>query len=71
MNGKITYDGTTGLLNNNAAEVTHAATTKTVTLTVTVAEDVENFAIILASKGDCGQAVNVQLSNISLSASAD
>ncbi|WP_251546396.1 Ig-like domain-containing protein [Pumilibacter intestinalis] len=71
VNGKITHDGTTGLLNNNAAEVTHAATTKTVTLTVTVAEDVENFAIILASKGDCGQAVNVQLSNISLSASAD
>lgn len=70
-NGKITYDGTTGLLNGNAAEVTHAATSKTVTLTITVAEDTENFAIVLASKGDCGQAVNVQLSNISLSASAN
>ena len=67
-NGNISYNGETGLLSENAAEVTHVATARTVNLTVTVAEDTENFAIILASKGDCGQAVNVALSNISLTA---
>ncbi len=65
-NGNISYNGETGLLSENAAEVTHAATARTVNLTVTVAEDTENFAIILASKGDCGQPVNVALTNISL-----
>ena len=65
-NGNISYNGETGLLSENAAEVTHAATARTVNLTVTVVEDTENFAIILASKGDCGQPVNVALTNISL-----
>ena len=65
-NGNISYNGETGLLSGNAAEVTHAATAKTVSLNITLAEDIENFAIILASNGDCGQAVNVALSNISL-----
>ena len=65
-NGNISYNGKTGLLSENAAEVTHVATARTVNLTVTVAEDTENFAIILASKGDCGQPVNVALTNISL-----
>ena len=65
-NGNISYDGTTGLVSSNAAEVTHAATAKTVSLNITLAEDIENFAIILASKGGCGQAVNVALSNMSL-----
>ena len=66
VNGKITYDGASGLISANAAEVTHAAQSKSVTLQITVAEDTDNFALILASKGDCGQAVNVQLSDISL-----
>lgn len=66
VNGKITYNGASGLVSSNAAEVTHAAQSKTVTLQITVAEDTDNFALILASKGDCGQAVNVQLSDISL-----
>ncbi len=66
VNGKITYEGTNGLISGNAAEVTHAAQSKSVTLQITVAEDTDNFALILASKGDCGQAVNVQLSDISL-----
>ena len=65
-NGNISYNGETGLLSENATEVTHAATARTVNLTVTLAEDTENFAIILASKGDCGQPVNVALTNISL-----
>lgn len=69
-NGKITYDATNGHLSDNAAQVDHGTTSKTVSLSITVAEDTENFAIVLASKG-CTQNMNVQLSNISLSASAN
>ena len=65
---KITYDGTIGLISENAAEVTHVSNSKTVQLQIEVTEDIENFALILASKGDCGQAVNIQLSDISLQA---
>ena len=68
VNGKITYDGTIGLISENAAEVTHVSNSKTVQLQIEVTEDIENFALILASKGDCGQAVNIQLSDISLQA---
>ena len=68
VNGKITYDRTIGLISENAAEVTHVSNSKTVQLQIEVTEDIENFALILASRGDCGQAVNIQLSDISLQA---
>ena len=68
VNGKITYDGTIGLISENAAGVTHVSNSKTVQLQIEVTEDIENFALILASRGDCGQAVNIQLSDISLQA---